>query len=166
MRSNCSQAASLASLASTHRSQARSVAGFSSPTKVLRARTESSHAARYSSANAGLPDRRTLLAMFFGKPASKSSSDGEYPAGHPRNVRRILHVLLDAAQLPRIRFHDLRHSAASLLIAEGVELVEVSLLLGHSASRITADLYTHLVKQTSAKAARYMDAVLLPQGVT
>jgi integrase len=84
---------------------------------------------------------------------------------HPRNVRRILHGLLDAAQLPRIRFHDLRHSAASLLIAEGVELVEVSLLLGHSASRITADLYTHLVRQTSAKAARYMDAVLIPQGI-
>ena len=79
---------------------------------------------------------------------------------HPRNVLRTLHTLLDAAKLPRVRFHDLRHSAASLLIAEGVELVEVSMLLGHSELRVTADLYSHLQKQTAAKAARRMDAVL------
>src|SRR5688572_8730870 len=36
---------------------------------------------------------------------------------HPRNVLRTLHELLKAAKLPRVRFHDLRHSAASLLIA-------------------------------------------------
>jgi len=59
---------------------------------------------------------------------------------HPRNVLRVLHRLLDDAKLPRVRFHDLRHSAASLLIASGVELVEVSQLLGHSKLRITADL--------------------------
>ena len=79
---------------------------------------------------------------------------------HPRNVLRTLHRLLEAADLPRVRFHDLRHSAASLLIAEGVQLVEVSMLLGHSELRVTADLYTHLVKQTAAKAARHMDALL------
>ena len=46
------------------------------------------------------------------------------------------------------------------LIAAGVELVEVSMLLGHSELRVTADLYTHLQKQTAATAARHMDAVL------
>jgi integrase len=79
---------------------------------------------------------------------------------HPRNVLRTLHALLEAADLPRVRFHDLRHSAASLLIAAGVELVEVSMLLGHSELRVTADLYSHLQKQTAARAARRMDAVL------
>jgi integrase len=79
---------------------------------------------------------------------------------HPRNVLRTLHALLEAAELPRARFHDLRHSAASVLIAAGVELVEVSMLLGHSELRVTADLYSHLQKQTAAKAARHMDAVL------
>jgi integrase len=78
----------------------------------------------------------------------------------PRNVLRTLYALLDTAGLPRVRFHDLRHSAASLLIAEGVELVEVSMLLGHSELRVTADLYSHLQKQTAAKAARRMDSVL------
>jgi integrase len=78
----------------------------------------------------------------------------------PRNVLRTLYGLLTAADLPRVRFHDLRHSAASLLIAAGVELVEVSMFLGHSELRVTADLYSHLQKQTAAKAARHMDAVL------
>ncbi len=78
----------------------------------------------------------------------------------PRNVRRVLDALLTKAKLPSVRFHDLRHSAASLLIAAGVELVEVSMLLGHSELRVTADLYSHLQKQTAAKAARHMDAML------
>jgi integrase len=78
----------------------------------------------------------------------------------PRNVLRTLYTLLKDANLPRVRFHDLRHSAASLLIAAGVELVEVSMLLGHSEIRVTADLYSHLQKQTAAKAAARMDAVL------
>jgi integrase len=78
-------------------------------------------------------------------------------------VLRELHELLAAARLPRARFHDLRHSAASLPIASGVELVEVSLLLGHSEIRVTADLYSHLVQTTAAKAARHMDSVLGPK---
>ena len=77
----------------------------------------------------------------------------------PRNVTRVLDQILTAAKLPHVRFHDLRHSAASLLIAKGVELVEVSMLLGHSELRVTANLYSHLQKQTAAKAAKYMDAV-------
>jgi integrase len=81
---------------------------------------------------------------------------------HPRNVVRVLHAILDGAdpKLPRVRFHDLRHSAASLLIASGVELAEVSMLLGHSELRVTMDFYAHLQKQTAAKAARQMDAIL------
>ncbi len=81
---------------------------------------------------------------------------------HPRSVLRTLHKLLETAKLPRCRFHDLRHSAASLLIAAGVELVEVCQLLGHSEIRVTADLYSHLQKQTAAKATRHMDALLAP----
>ena len=72
----------------------------------------------------------------------------------------MLHMLLKRADLPARRFHDLRHSAASLLIAAGVELVQVSMLLGHSELRVTADLYSHLQQQTAATAARHMDSVL------
>lgn len=87
---------------------------------------------------------------------------------HPRNVLRAMYAILDGAKptLPRRRFHDLRHSAASLLLAEGVQLAEISQLLGHSEIRITADLYAHLQKQTAAKAARVMDVVLKPVRVS
>ena len=79
---------------------------------------------------------------------------------HPRNVLRDLHAVLKAANLPRRRFHDLRNSAASLLIAQGVQLVDVTMLLGHSDGRVTANLDTHLMEQTAARAAQHMDAVL------
>jgi integrase len=81
----------------------------------------------------------------------------------PRNVLRAFHTLLAAANIkPRRRFHDPRHSAAAILIAQGVQLVEVSMLLGHAELRTTADLYGHLVKQTAARAATMMDTVLTP----
>jgi site-specific recombinase XerD len=47
-----------------------------------------------------------------------------------------------------------------MLIAAGVQLAEVSMLLGHSELRVTSDFYSHLQKGTAAKAARIMDAVL------
>jgi integrase len=78
----------------------------------------------------------------------------ERSARAPRGVRPA------EPKIPRRRFHDLRHSAASLLIAGGLELVEVSKLLGHSDIRITGNLYTHLLQQTATKAAKVMDAVL------
>jgi integrase len=81
----------------------------------------------------------------------------------PRNVLRTVYSLQEAAKItPRRRFHDLRHSAASILLAQGVQLAEVSMLLGHSELRTTSDLYGHLVKQTAARAAGHMDAVLTP----
>ena len=81
------------------------------------------------------------------------------PAASAGSVN-VASTKLDTAKLPRVRFDDLRHSAASLLIAAGVQLIEVSQLLGHSELRVTADLYAHLQKQTAAKAARHMDAML------
>jgi len=75
-------------------------------------------------------------------------------------VLRILYALLGTADLPRIRIHDLRHSAASLLLASGVQLAEVSKPLGHTELRLTADLYSHLQRETAAKAARIMDGLL------
>ncbi|HEY1302229.1 MAG TPA: site-specific integrase [Vicinamibacterales bacterium] len=92
----------------------------------------------------------------------RKQAKGKVGAGlHPRNVLRALHILLDRAEpkIDRRRFHDLRHSAASLLLAAGVELAEVPMLLGHSELRVTMDFYAHLQRQTAAKAARHMDAL-------
>lgn len=93
----------------------------------------------------------------------KAGKGGRMKVGaglHPRNVLRVMHDLLDSIEVPRCRFHDLRHSAASLLLASGVQLAEVSKLLGHSELRLTADLYSHLQRETASKAARVMDGIL------
>ncbi len=68
--------------------------------------------------------------------------------------------LLAKAGVPSVRFHDLRHSAATLLIASGVPLPIVSQILGHSTTRITADLYTHVSLAMQQQAVDNMDALL------
>jgi integrase len=75
----------------------------------------------------------------------------------PRNVDRHFKQTLKAAGLPEIRLHDLRHSAASLLLAQGVPVKMVSEILGHSGSRITLDVYGHIFDQTRQQAADQMD---------
>ncbi len=52
-----------------------------------------------------------------------------------------LHAALARADLPKIRCHDLRHSAATLQLAAGVPLAVISRTLGHSSLAITADIY-------------------------
>ena len=58
---------------------------------------------------------------------------------HPR-----FHTLLRKAGLRRIRFHDLRHSTAPLLLEQGVELVAIKELLGHAHIGVTATVYAHV----------------------
>jgi integrase len=57
---------------------------------------------------------------------------------------RKLRALLARARLKHIRFHDLRHTYASLLIARGADIAYVSRQLGHASPKITLDVYTHL----------------------
>lgn len=60
-----------------------------------------------------------------------------------------------------VRLHDLRHTAASLLLAQGVELWQVSKILGHSSYQFTLDTYGHLYAATRREAADRMNSVLL-----
>jgi len=53
--------------------------------------------------------------------------------------------LLQGAGLPRIRVHDLRHSHATLLLAEGIPVHVVSRRLGHAKTSITVDTYAHVM---------------------
>lgn len=59
---------------------------------------------------------------------------------------------LKKAKLPAIRFHDLRHTAATLMLADGVPLVTVSKILGHSSPAITATIYAHALDDQKASA--------------
>ncbi len=78
----------------------------------------------------------------------------------PDNFRNICYTVTKAAGLGRWSPHELRHSAASLLIAMGVPLKTVSESLGHSSIRVTADVYGHLMEPARAEAADAMASVL------
>jgi integrase len=75
-------------------------------------------------------------------------------------VRRSFSPLLKRAGVPRIRFHDLRHTAASLLLAEGKHPKIVADMLGHSQIGITLDLYSHVTPTLQQEAADAMDRLL------
>ncbi|MCC8339326.1 site-specific integrase [Streptomyces sp. R1] len=62
----------------------------------------------------------------------------------PTNLTRTFNTLLRTACLRRIRFHDLRHSTATLLLEQGVELVVIKELLGHAHIGVTATVYAHV----------------------
>ncbi len=68
--------------------------------------------------------------------------------------------LLQRAGLPRIRPHDLRHTAATLLLARGVPVKVVSEMLGHANVGITLSIYGHVLPHMQQQAASAMDAML------
>ncbi|MED1205565.1 tyrosine-type recombinase/integrase [Heyndrickxia acidicola] len=53
--------------------------------------------------------------------------------------------MTERANVKKIRFHDLRHTHASILISEGVDLMKVAARLGHANPKITLDVYSHLI---------------------
>jgi integrase len=78
----------------------------------------------------------------------------------PYNVSYAFQRARAAAGLPLVRFHDLRHSAATLLLAEGVPLIVISNVLGHSGIAITASHYAAIVPELRREAADAMDRAL------
>ena len=84
-------------------------------------------------------------------------------AGTPlgqRNLTRHYKRLLGRAGLPERRFHDLRHTAASLLFGQGLEATAVQRVLGHSSIAVTNDTYLHLMPRAKRRSAEVMDDVL------
>jgi integrase len=83
--------------------------------------------------------------------------------GKPMNPSNLLtrsyHPLLAQAGLPRMRFHDLRHTAATLLLGEGVHPKVVSEMLGHSTITVTLDLYSHVTPTMQQQAADAIDVL-------
>jgi integrase len=77
-----------------------------------------------------------------------------------RNVRRAFHDLLTAAKLPTIRIHDLRHTCATLLLAQGVHPKVVQEILGHSQISLTLDTYSHVLPHVGQEAAQQMHELL------
>jgi integrase len=99
----------------------------------------------------GLPwgnDWELVFTTPGGRPLSKST--------FRENFRRVV----ERASLRQLRFHDLRHSCASLLFSQGVDVRDVADLLGHSEVRTTLDLYTHVIPPARTDAADTFDRLL------
>lgn len=77
-------------------------------------------------------------------------------------VLRQFQKLLKFAGLPKMRIHDLRHSAASILIAQGVGGKEIAYLLGHASEYFTLQVYGHLMEESKQAVANKMDDALNP----
>ncbi len=87
---------------------------------------------------------------------------GGAPINHQNLSSRDFARLTEAAGVPRIRFHDLRHTSASLLLAANVNPKVVSERLGHSSIGITLDVYSHVLPTMQREAANVLGRILSP----
>ncbi|MBA2377039.1 MAG: site-specific integrase, partial [Rubrobacter sp.] len=88
-----------------------------------------------------------------------ASETGE-PLDRRKVTARHFKNLLKRAELPEIRFHDLRHTAATLLLSKNVNPKIVSEMLGHSTIAITLDTYSHVLPNMRDHAAKAMEEAL------
>jgi integrase len=75
-------------------------------------------------------------------------------------TQRSFKPLLERAELPPIRFHDLRHTCATILLSQGVHAKFVQELLGHATIAITLDTYSHVLPSMGNQTASAMEDVL------
>ena len=78
----------------------------------------------------------------------------------PDSVLHMLHRVLKRAGLPKVRFHDLRHTFATLALQNGVDIKTVSGMLGHFSAGFTLDTYAHVTTAAQKEAAKAMERVL------
>jgi integrase len=90
--------------------------------------------------------------------------DGKKPLDPSPMVKRHFLPALKAAKLPRIRFHDLRHTYASLLIDQGENPKYIQNQMGHSSINITFDTYGHLMKDTNQESASKLGNTIFKSG--
>jgi integrase len=82
------------------------------------------------------------------------------PLNRHNLVQRSFKPLLAKAGLPEVRFHDLRHTCATILLSKGVHAKFVQELLGHSTVAITLDTYSHVLPGMSDGLAGAIDEAL------
>ncbi|MGI8703444.1 MAG: tyrosine-type recombinase/integrase [Candidatus Limnocylindrales bacterium] len=75
------------------------------------------------------------------------------------DVAKHLQKLVTQAGLPALRFHDLRHAAATLMLDAGVPIAVVSKLLGHSSPTTTLTIYAHILDDAKREGASRLDAL-------
>ena len=85
------------------------------------------------------------------------------PSGGPLSPDSVLHMLhrvLKRARLPKIRFHDMRHTFATVALQNSVDIKTVSGMLGHYSADFTLDTYAHVTTAAQKQAADTMGNIL------
>ena len=96
---------------------------------------------------------------------SKVAGEYVFPSSNggpisPDSVLHMLHRVLERAGLPKIRFHDLRHTFSTLALQNGVDIKTVSGMLGHYSAGFTLDTYAHVTTAAQKEAAKTMGSLL------
>ena len=117
--------------------------------QALRAHYERQQAERLAAGDAWV-ENRLILSTSNGTPI------------HQRNLLRGFRALLKQAGLPPIRFHDLRHTDASIMMNHDVPVIVVSRRLGHARASIMLDVYGHLIPSKQTEAAELRDGLVTP----
>jgi integrase len=107
-----------------------------------------------------LLELRLVLGLGTIKPETWVFSTIEGRLLSPDNLSRDWRRICNARQLPRVSFHALTHTHASLLIKKGVDILTISRRLGHSKAAVTLDVYGHLIEGADAAAAKAIEGVL------
>lgn len=93
-------------------------------------------------------DRGFVFAMNFGE------------SWKPDGISTLYRTIVNRAKLGRLRFHDLRHTAASLMLDQGLPITTVAAVLGHANTSTTLSLYAHAIKGSEQAAAVMMEGIL------
>lgn len=117
--------------------------------EVLKQHREHQHTEKLIAGDSWL-DHNMVFPSTIGTPMNRSNLSKKYKA------------VLKNAELPPIRFHDLRHTAASLMLNNGIPVIIASKRLGHAQPSITLDVYGHLIPSKQQEAAILMDQLLTP----
>ena len=75
----------------------------------------------------------------------------------PAYIRTRLHLILEHAQCKQIRFHDLRHTFATIALGNGMDVKTLSAMPGHVSAATTLDIYTHITNPMRSEAAAKID---------
>lgn len=101
--------------------------------------------------------RREVLGLGLQHDLVVDDADGE--PMHPDSLSGGWRRTLRHAGLPPVRFHDLRHAHATLMLQQGIHPKIVSERLGHSSIGITLDTYSHVLPSMQAEAAKAVDEI-------
>ena len=107
--------------------------------------------------------RQTLLALqtsATGPLVFSGERGGPVP---PSVLARAFHATIKRAQVARIRFHDLRHAYASLLIMAGKHAKYICMQMGHHSAAFTLDTYGHLMDRLPVRPVEWIDDLVFPE---